>query len=649
MKNSIKDIFSKNIINYHDWDDNKKFSYYLDRYEAMRLARQDIEKEWKNAEEQINAISFVDSEGAFHVQLPLEKILKEIYMWRTNWKIQFDIIPDGQWNIDDLQASKYILNYHLDWNFLYNFWKENKKFREWKCDFWTWIFYTWIREYKDTRYEIKESIDINNIDNITDITNLKNCNKIENSTWLFFPKAIHPLDFYIDEKACHQSDLQQAEDVIWREAISVYDFIIRYWNEKNENIKNKISSLNDNDKIILYHYINAKTKIFLTVVNNDFIIKDTILLNQDWKIPFTLAQHYTGKDRIWGEWIPKRIDYIKWTQSELWTNILQGASMANWIHLLTWNDDQIGQDWSIGWWWINILRTTWGIEWTKKLDTEINLWFFSTILWMLDDRIVQDTWDNPRAPYQAQTDKVWIMEMMEANKASRLSQIDENYNICLDESLTMMLDRLKQYAPALLKTEIKNNKWEVIWIKFPNIRINWYTVKQEKGKYIFTENLWKYGYFEMKPDLIQWLWVKIITSSTSSIMPILERKKLNEYIANITNILSLAQANPKILEEVNNTMDIKWLIWWMNDAYWYDSNNKLKAQTEKDKEQQKALETFEKASKFLNDNLKQNEESISESMWNMAVNNKDSLQNQDLWSIIWWNEQGNNIAEGTIL
>lgn len=46
---------------------------------------------------------------------------------------------------------------------------------------------------------------------------------------------------------------------------------------------------------------------------------------------------------------------------------------------------------------------------------------------------------------------------MEANKSIRNRSVDENYNIGIDEALTMMLDRIKQFAPSLMSKKIKDS------------------------------------------------------------------------------------------------------------------------------------------------------------------------------------------------
>lgn len=63
------------------------------------------------------------------MNIPLEKTLREIYMGRTEGKMNFDIIPDGQANVEELQPTKYAMVFMLDGNEKDNFWKENREFR----------------------------------------------------------------------------------------------------------------------------------------------------------------------------------------------------------------------------------------------------------------------------------------------------------------------------------------------------------------------------------------------------------------------------------------------------------------------------------------------------------------------------------------
>jgi hypothetical protein len=92
----------------------------------------------------------------------------------------------------------------------------------------------------------------------------------------------------------------------------------------------------------------------------------------------------------------------------------------------------------------------------------------------------------------------------------------------------------------------------------------------------------KYGYFELKPDVIQGIGVKVVTPSTNSVLPILERQKVTEYMTNLQSLVNTFSADPEMLKKVLTNVNIDELLGWMNDAYGYDQNS-LKANTEKDK------------------------------------------------------------------
>jgi hypothetical protein len=89
------------------------------------------------------------------------------------------------------------------------------------------------------------------------------------------------------------------------------------------------------------------------------------------------------------------------------------------------------------------------------MNTSPNLGYFTSVLDLLDKQVVADTGINPLAQFEASASTLGQEELVEANKSVRNSSVDENYNIGLDDALTQMLSRIKQFAPALLKETIK--------------------------------------------------------------------------------------------------------------------------------------------------------------------------------------------------
>lgn len=638
-----------NIVNSKDWGNDKWLTFFQTRLQQMRSKKEDFNILFDDYESQMNAISYYDNLWELQVNVPLEQNLTEIYMWRTAWKVLYDIIPDGQADVDQLQPARFAMMFFLDWNTKNNFWKENKDFRYNKATYWTWIRFTWIRSIKDYIHKLKEWAELSSAE---DVMNEANFDKIINENWEFFPKSIHPKDFYVDDAAYGQTDIQDAADCIYKETISFSEFQIRFEKNKSviqENVK-QVGAWTDEDKtnihkydnltdqVVMYYYFDRISKKYMIMANNQYLIYNGLYLYDDSKLPFDMVQHYTDNNCIWGRGIPAKIGYIKAYKSEILQDILVWAEMGSWVHFLAWNDDEIGQDWEIWGRWVNILRSTGWAESMQQVSMQPNLTYFTNVLALLDELVVQDTWDNTKSPIDASSDKVWIVEIMEANKAVRQASVDENYNIWLDNVLTMTLSRIKQFAPSLLSDKIYDSEWKLLKATFPRIRIDWYEVEEKEGKQVFTESLWKFWYFDLKPDVVQWVWVKITTSSTNSMMPILERQRVAEYVNNVKILAEVAQLDPAMMEKLKESVNFEDLMAWMWDAYGTDS--KLKSMTDKDKikEEQKKMiqemkEKFKITSNPIPNEANQFEEQgiqqipgVNQQAWEQATTN-EPLQN----------------------
>lgn len=89
--------------------------------------------------------------------------------------------------------------------------------------------------------------------------------------------------------------------------------------------------------------------------------------------------------------------------------------------------------------------------------------------------------------------------------------------------------------------------------------------------------------------------MKVVTPSTNSVLPILERQKVSEYMTNMTSLgqfLALDQTG-ELLGKLKEAINVEELLGWMNDAYGYDQNS-LKANTEKDKINKEIADKYEK-------------------------------------------------------
>ena len=117
------------------------------------------------------------------------------------------------------------------------------------------------------------------------------------------------------------------------------------------------------------------------------------------------------------------------------------------------------------------------------------------------------------------------------------------------------------------------------------------------------EDIGKYGYFELKPDVVQGIGVKITTASTNTILPILERQKITEFMNNITTLMNMAALDQtgEMMAKVKEFVRPDELMAWMSDAYGYDSNS-LKANSGKDKIKKENLDKIKQIKDFITNN-----------------------------------------------
>lgn len=627
-----------NIIDRKKWNNDDWLTFFKERLAKMEQKRKYQEKIWDEADRSSTAVSFYDDFWELQVIIPLEKTLQEIYAWRTRWKINFDIKPDWQANIEELQSTKYAMKFFLDWNQDSSFWEENKNMKSLKAHYWNGIFYTGLRCVRDYRFKEKENVEI---EPNTDLLEKNNFEEYVNEEWLFFPKSIHPRDFYIDEVAYSQPSVQEAHDCIYKETVKLIDLELRFVNIKkwilekvksfsDEIPKNHNSESNSDDSCVLYYYFNRITKTYLIVANKEILLYCWYYFYDDGKLPFVNIQHYSDVNSFYAEGITTRVAYLKAYKSDIFQSILSWASLASWVNLLVWNGEELSRSWDVWWNKVNLWRTTWWAEMVQQINTNINLGFFTTVMQLIDQETAIVTGVNPAEQISASSEILGIVEINEANKQVRNWSVDENYDIWLDNALTMMLSRIKQFAPSLLSEKIYDSNWKLLKNIFPKIRIdNMKVEKLKNGEYKFTEDMWKYWYFELKPGVIKWIWVKVVTASTNSVLPIIERKKVDEYIWNLQKLVSVAQMDQtwEAMQKLKENLKFDRLIEWLNDAYDYDQVD-LKANTKKDEKRLENIAIMQEIENILQNNWMQNE-NIWQIQWNISKipweNNKEEV------------------------
>ena len=585
-----------------DMDDLKLIEFLDNRFSDMSSAtiRKNKELDWDKFDRQFTALSVRDQYGNLKVNLPMEQNLIDTYEGRNTGKLIFDIQPDWkQADIEELQPAKYAMEFYLEWwdNKGSWFYEVAPRLRRGKAKYWTAFAFVWLENNKQLKFKIKDWADILSI---ADLENKENYEPYILDAWEFFPKDLDIRSVYVDEKALNQPDIQKAEDCFVEKMMSLDKInFVRWKSNWYRNIDKLSESTYDEDKknnkdhqaknqVLIRFYYNSLSKDYIIYApDNSVIIHKSKMLYNHWKLPIESVQHYSDDNCLYGIGICEKIKYLKWFKSEIMQSILDNAAMSSWLNFVIWNSWEI-EDWNLWGNWINMWRTTVWAEQIQQLQPQINSWLVS-ILNILDDLVVQDTWENVRAVIDMQTDKVGIVEMMEENKAIRHKSVDSNWNLFLDRILTMMLSNIAQFVPTLLcKTEtIKQWKKEVTKIEYPYIRIkDAVVVKKKNGKMIIDkeDNYGKLWYFELKPwTLSEWLWVKIVTPSSTNILPLIKKDAITKWIDNKLKLAQLAALDQtwQMMQKLQSTINFQELNDWINDVYWFE--DKLKSKTGKDK------------------------------------------------------------------
>lgn len=595
-----------------DMDDVSLLNVLDERFSAMRdsTIRQDQEKFWDEADSQFTAMSIRDEYGNLKINLPMEQNLIDTYEGRVSGKIIFDIQPDGkQADVDELQPAQYATEFYLEWgnNRGNGFYDEAPIIRRQKARYGTGFAFIGIDNKTTLSYKIKDGAEINGID---DLENKDNYEPYILDSYELFPKHLNIRSVFVDEKILGQTNIQEAEDIIIEKVMSLdkINFIRgnRKWYKDVDQLTE--SALSDQQKknkdefatnqVVIRFYYNSLSKDYVVYAPNDKIVihKSKMIYNHN-KLPIECLQHYSDETCLYGIGIPRKIKYIKGFKSEIMQAILDGAAKSTGLNFIIGNGWQV-EDWNMWWDGVNVWRTSVWAENIKEVKAWIDAGLVS-ILNILDDVVVQDTGENVRATIDMQTDKVGIVEIMEENKAIRHKSVDENWNIFLDKSLTMMLSNIAQFVPNLLARTIEVEQWEekVTKIEYPYIRIPNTVVSKKKGKRSFEkeDNYGKLWYFELKPwSLPLGLWVKIVTPSTHTSLPLVKRENISKWIDNkltLTNIASLDQTG-ELMAKLKETINLWEINDWMNDVYGFE--DKLKSQTGKDKIKAINMEKVEK-------------------------------------------------------
>lgn len=571
------------------------------RINDMKTEREKIEREWTTSEQQIEAPSYTDNDGKILYNAQTEQSLAEQYVGRMNNQLYFDIKPDQQADSAELFASKKILDYFLEKE---NFYTELSYWDYSKAIYGMGIFYTGLTvnvecKYREKEWEIADPEDVSwGLDDDSLFEEYKQYN------WEFTPKNVRVWDFYRDNRYFWQNKRDLVEDCCRIEYVSK-DKLEERWKDDNrydiewlcERTWEDKSTFGDShrDLIKLEYYYNKNNKDYVIIGNEEKMIRSSKMKYKSWKLPFVVAQHYPDHRCICGKGIPRKTRASKAYKNNMIQAALDKTWNSSFANIVLGKNNILNNRFTV---WGN--TNIWEFNSTadfQQFQTDWNISWLQIAMEMMNQEIAMDTWEDLKSAFDINPqEKLGQTEIKEENKAIRVKTISIARDIALDDALTFTYQNIQQFAPALLRKEVKVDNKTTKVVR-PVISLPWITVKKEKGKQLVekVEDYGEYGYYELNPKyrLVDWI-VRIVTNSThNKPWSVLEKNKFTEMIQNYTQLAQIYW--PEFMQKV----PVDNIVAKLEQSYWYDPDMQNIAKTKRDKTIQKNIELIEETKKLM--------------------------------------------------
>lgn len=570
------------------------------------------EKEWDLIDAQVEAVTIIDNNGSVRVNIPVEKNVIEFSCGRQAWSLNYNIEPLWETDIQQLMPAKYTLDYFLDDDKQpYQFYNELRKWDYDTAKYGSGIFYNGLTYTNDKIYELDWA------DSYWD----NKYNEIDREFWTFTPRNVSIRSFWVDYMATKQSDFNRVNRCVMLEKVTPEILEMR-WGWKKWFNATGIPPMTEiwaeygetpirPEEIMLHYRFNRVTKDYWIIANRNTVVYAGKMMYKHWKLPFTFRQYYPNTKYIYWEGIPRRLRTDKAYKNIILQSMLDKSIMSSWINLAVGNNGQVDWELYTSSSEINIWQFTSGIDQVKQIALDSNISSQTNLLTILDDQIIQNSWENIKAPYSSPAGTATEAEILEENKQIRQKTVDQLRDIALDDSLTQVLKNIQQFAPSILCKKVYkevDGKKILSKVEYPKILIPNVWVKKKRGKLEFNQDLGDWWVFELEPGLIDWeLSVRITTTSTKNNLRVLEKNGYTQYIQNLS---VLAQINPQILGSIDTEWILqRWNLIYNIDPDWYT------ATTRKSETRRKNLETIDQL-KWMMSNLPANQP--TDANWDVA-------------------------------
>ena len=551
-------------------EDMKMVGYVLNRWARMDSRRKQEEHKRSQYDMQFDSATQPRRDWRANPNVQFEQILIDTYTGTLpEWLPVKVTARGGRVDWVELELSKYILQEFMEREDSID---EVVRFDNLKARYWTGVLFSWL--WFENQYVNNEDSGYMEEDTKQDRKEIRHIGV----------KSRDIRRCWFDESVKRRSE---AMDCLGEETIRMEEFKMRYmednetpkkWYKYIQNVhtdnSKQYDSTSDNklfyDEVRLRHYFNKLDWTYVILANKLRPIFIGKMTTKHGYLPLIPVQHYCNPESIYGIGIPERFATIKPYINNLLKATLDGIWLNSWNLIFMGGDISTDDEIYIEPGETNIIKMTGDATKIQPYSSNINVDQVVRILEVMEDFGVQTTGLNPKAQYDAGTDKAFIMWVMKEEQNMRAKSVIRNRNIWLDKAFTLMLCNILQFAPTLYAKHIFNEK-QLTDFKRYEIRIPGKTLTREwsdeEWKVIGVQDTPGYDdYFNLKTDILlhaNGLNVEIDTPSTPNTLKTIERDDMQKYVTSKVQIRQAKQAAMAVgdekwageLDEVSKKLD----------------------------------------------------------------------------------------------
>lgn len=585
---TLREMKTPTVANYRLSDsDQLACDWVNERMDRMDETRAEEEAKWSRREKVMESKVHASKDGKAQVNIPLEAVLREVYVWGLP-KLQYKVDKkSGKIEHDYKMIYEIVFDHMID---IEEVIPERTRFENAKFTYWTGVLYSWVW------FETKHIYDGNG----TEFFN-KDASTKKYEIRHIGIKDIDIRKAWFDENAKRYKD---CSDCIMEEELPWREFKTRYWdNERFSNVEYvgiyrddySTESTTGQKAVIkeivkLRHYWNKIDGSYIIVANEKVPIYNGVYTCKHGLLPLMPVQHYYRHDSIYGVSWAERLQTVR----PYINSILKVALDGSWLNAspAIISDDlvEVDGDYYLEAWVLNEISATGDAKGVTQFQTNINVWQLVDILKLMEDYGMVTTGLNFKAPYtspETTAFEVWVMKEEQNNRAKPVMQLDHEWR---DKALSIMLVNVVDFAPFALAEKLhwEDEDGETKQPERYTIAVEDKKIEVKNGKHFIKDEVGYIEELQLTPDLFvhgNWLRVKITTPYTTTLLNALKKEELNKYV-------ELKMSVAGTTWDISFLWDLKELNELIDETYWYDSDD-MRVKTKADERKKKFSDTQE--------------------------------------------------------